>query len=65
MVREDEANCAANRSVSPEFIIGAAERARAAQGEDVNPKVIPFKGGTLTPEQLMAWSYVNSRVKPK
>src|ERR1700722_17024112 len=47
-----------------EFILGAAARARAAMGETSSPKVIPFKGGMLTPEQLLAWT-INNGVKPK
>jgi hypothetical protein len=61
---EADAAMARGQKTTPEFIVEAAARARAAMGEDVNPKVIPFKGGMMTVEQYMAWSYSNQG-KPK
>jgi hypothetical protein len=62
MVAEAERMCAAGKSVSPEFILGAAERARRDQGDDGSPKVVKLRSSfTLPPAELAAWS----RGKPK
>jgi hypothetical protein len=65
MLRQAEQSVVTGKSVTAEFIVNSGARARAAMGDDDgNPKVVPFKAGMLTPEQLLAWT-INNGVKPK
>ena len=59
MVAEAERMCAAGKSVSAEFILGAAERARRDQGEQ--PRVVPYRA---TLADFKAWRAIAGD-KPK
>jgi hypothetical protein len=64
MVRQAQQSVASGKSVSADFILAAGARARAAMGDDDNPKVVPLKAGMFTPEALLEWTIRNG-VEPK